>query len=61
MMSFQQAIEEWSCESVARWLSINDMSAYIETFLEKGIDGEKLVGLDSTKLKVNSVSIVLIT
>ncbi len=52
MMSFTQPIEEWPCESVARWLSINDLSVYSDTFVEKGIDGEKLIGLDSTKLKV---------
>lgn len=55
LMSFTQPIDEWSCESVAQWLAINDLSIYIDNFLEKSIDGEKMLNLDSTKLKVTKL------
>ena len=48
-------IDDWSCESVVRWLSHNDLSQYIDAFLDKQIDGDKLVELDSAKLKVNLI------
>ncbi|CAF0955434.1 unnamed protein product [Brachionus calyciflorus] len=51
IMSFTQPIEEWTCESVAQWLAINDLSMYIENFLDMRIDGEKLTQLDSNRLK----------
>lgn len=50
--NFSQPIEEWSCDSVAQWLAINDLSDYIDSFLDKEIDGEKLLAIDSAKLKV---------
>ena len=50
--NFSQPIEEWSCDSVAQWLAINDLSDYIDSFLDKEIDGEKLLDIDSAKLKV---------
>ena len=50
--SFNQPIEEWDCDQVAQWLTINDMSLYMDSFLEKEIDGEKLIALDNAKLKV---------
>lgn len=55
IMSFTQPIEEWSSETVAQWLAINDLSTYIESFLDREIDGEKLLSLDSTKLKMLGV------
>ncbi|RNA02042.1 isoform I [Brachionus plicatilis] len=51
IMSFTQPIEDWTCETVAQWLEINDLSKYKSIFLEMRIDGEKLQQLDSTKLK----------
>lgn len=53
LMNFTEPMEEWSCESVAQWLAINDLSEYIESFLESRIDGEKLQNIDSNKLKVS--------
>lgn len=49
--NFNMAIEDWSCETVAQWLALNDFSAYIDLFLEKSINGEKLLSLDVSKLK----------
>ena len=51
IMSFTQPIEDWTCETVAQWLEINDLSRYKNVFLEMKVDGEKLTQLDSTKLK----------
>ena len=42
-------------QTVAQWLAINDLSDHIQSFLEKEIDGEKLLNMDSTKLKVNKI------
>ena len=52
VISFTQPIEEWSSESVAQWLAINDLATYTDSFLDKSIDGEKFLNLDSAKLKV---------
>lgn len=51
-VSFAQPVEEWSCESVAQWLAINDLAVYIDAFLDREIDGEKLIAMDTSKLKV---------
>ena len=53
--SFTSPIEDWSCEQVAQWLIINDMSVYADGFVKNSIDGEKLVGLDNSKLKALGV------
>jgi hypothetical protein len=50
--SFTSPIEDWTGDQVAQWLVINDMSMYADGFLKNSIDGEKLVGLDNSKLKV---------
>jgi hypothetical protein len=55
--SYTSPIEDWSCEQVAQWLIIADMSLYADSFLKNGIDGEKLVGLDNSKLKTLGVKI----
>lgn len=52
IVNFSQPIEEWSCESVAQWLAINDLAIYIDSFMDKMINGEKLLSIDSAKLKV---------
>ena len=54
-IDFIEPPDEWSCETVAQWLAINDLSDHIQSFLEKEIDGEKLLNMDSTKLKVNKI------
>lgn len=51
IMSFTRPIEDWTCETVAQWLEINDLSKYKNMFLEMRIDGQKLQQLDSNKLK----------
>lgn len=53
--NFTQPIEEWSADLVAQWLAINDLAPYIESFLSKLIDGEKLLSMDSSKLKALGV------
>lgn len=55
-VSFAQPVDEWSCESVAQWLAINDLAAYIDSFLDKSINGEKLIAMDTSKLKVRIIS-----
>jgi hypothetical protein len=50
--SFIQPVEDWSCESVAQWLAINDLGDYVDAFLDKDVDGEELMQLDTSKLKV---------
>lgn len=57
--SFTQPVDEWSCESVAQWLAINDLAAYIDSFLDKSINGEKLIAMDTSKLKVRMIKEIL--
>ena len=54
-VNFTQPIEEWSSELVAQWLAINDLSQYVDAFLAKLVNGEKLTLMDSTKLKALGV------
>jgi hypothetical protein len=44
---------------VAKWLAINDLAIYIDSFLDKTIDGEKLLNIDSAKLKVKFFPFIL--
>ena len=53
--SREMSAEKWSCDFVARWLNNNHLSHYVDTFLDQQIDGEKLLDLDSDKLKVNYI------
>jgi hypothetical protein len=53
MVSFSQSVEDWSVECVCQWLSINELSNYIELFKSNFINGEALVSLDNSKFKVN--------
>ena len=53
--SFTSPIEDWTSDQVAQWLIINEMSMYADSFSKNNIDGEKLVGLDNSKLKTLGV------
>ncbi len=53
----QHPVNDWSCEQVEQWLIVNDLSIYADKFIENLIDGEKLVDLDTAKLKVSPVYI----
>jgi hypothetical protein len=50
-VSFTQPPQEWTTETVSQWLAINNLSIYIDSFAERMIDGEKLLSLDTAKLK----------
>ncbi len=41
--SFIQPVEEWTSEQVAQWLLTNDLGEYSDIFIEKDINGERLV------------------
>lgn len=53
MFNFSQPVDQWSCESVAQWLAVNGLSDFVGSFLDKDVDGEELINLDSSKMKVS--------
>lgn len=46
------SIPEWTSQQVARWLMGLNLEHHIPEFTAKNIDGEQLLQLDSTELKV---------
>lgn len=46
------SITEWTSQQVARWLMGLNLEHYILEFTANSIDGEQLLRLDSTELKV---------
>lgn len=49
--NFQQPVEMWSVDSVAKWLTINDLGALADLFVRNSINGERLMSFDTCKLK----------
>ncbi|XP_028837917.1 neurabin-1 isoform X3 [Denticeps clupeoides] len=49
-------LSEWTSQQVCHWLMGMNMDQYIAEFTAKGIDGQRLVRLDSSKLKELGVS-----
>ncbi|XP_030634824.1 neurabin-1 [Chanos chanos] len=47
---------EWTNQQVCHWLMGMNMEQYISEFTAKGVDGQQLMNLDSTKLKALGVS-----
>ncbi|CAF1250045.1 unnamed protein product, partial [Didymodactylos carnosus] len=50
-LNFDQPVKDWTSDQCIQWLSSVDMNTFIPLFLNRNIDGEKLLTLDSTKLK----------
>ena len=55
----QQPVSTWSPESVGQWLAINNLGIYMAAFLDKKIDGETLLDLDTSRLKVRPRFIII--
>lgn len=55
------SITEWTSQQVACWLMGLNLEHHVPQFTAKNIDGEQLILLDSTELKVgfHSVNIVV--
>ncbi len=45
-------IKDWTLDQCIQWLTAQQMSSLIPIFLSRNIDGEKLLVLDSAKMKV---------
>ncbi|NXN92743.1 SAM14 protein, partial [Rhinopomastus cyanomelas] len=45
----------WSCQQVGQWLQSLRLDQYVEGFSAHGVDGQRLLGLDGTKLKALGV------
>lgn len=48
-------VKDWTSDQCIQWLTAQEMTSFIPIFLNRNIDGEKLLLLDSTKMKVNSL------
>jgi hypothetical protein len=46
-------VSEWSPAVVAQWLAVNNLGIYMAVFLDNKIDGETLLELDTSQLKVS--------
>lgn len=44
-------IKDWTTDQCIQWLTAQQMTSYIPIFLNRSIDGEKLLVLDSSKMK----------
>jgi hypothetical protein len=53
-------IKDWSPDQCIQWLTAQQMTSLIPLFLIRNINGEKLLLLDGTKMKVNFFSICLL-
>lgn len=49
-----RTITEWTSQQVARWLMGLNLEHHIPEFTAKNIDGEQLLRLDSSELKVGT-------
>ncbi|XP_076159762.1 uncharacterized protein ppp1r9alb isoform X1 [Alosa pseudoharengus] len=49
-------LSEWTIQQVCQWLMAMNMDEYIAEFTTRGVDGQKLMNLDSSKLKELGVS-----
>lgn len=45
-------VKDWTSDQCIQWLTAQEMTSFIPIFLNRNIDGEKLLLLDSTKMKV---------
>lgn len=51
-------MKDWTSDQCIQWLTAQEMTSFIPIFLSRNIDGEKLLLLDSAKMKVNHQIIV---
>lgn len=45
-------MSQWTPVQVSQWLEKQELGQYAQQFLEKGVNGQQLLQLDSTKMKV---------
>lgn len=48
-------IKDWTVDQCIQWLTAQQMTSLISLFLTRSINGEKLLVLDSTKMKVMTI------
>lgn len=49
-------VKDWTSDRCIQWLTTEGMTSLIPLFLSRSINGEKLVSLDSSKMKVRIVT-----
>ena len=49
-------VKDWTSDRCVQWLTTEDMTSLIPLFLSRSITGEKLISLDSSKMKVRIVT-----
>ncbi len=55
-----RSVTEWTCQQVSCWLMGLNLEQYVSLFTAKNVDGEQLLKLDSTALKVRNRFVVRI-
>jgi len=53
-------LSEWTNQQVCHWLMGMNMEQYIAEFTAKGVDGQNILCMDSSKLKVGPCIIIII-
>ncbi|CAF1531622.1 unnamed protein product, partial [Adineta ricciae] len=48
-------VKDWTSDQCIQWLTAQEMTSFIPMFLNRNIDGEKLLVLDSTKMKAMGI------
>ncbi|CAF1261043.1 unnamed protein product [Adineta steineri] len=48
-------IKDWTTDQCIQWLTIEKLTSFIPTFLNRNIDGEKLLVLDGSKMKAMGI------
>ncbi|CAF3189312.1 unnamed protein product [Rotaria socialis] len=48
-------VKDWTSDQCIQWLTAHEMTSFIPIFLSRNIDGEKLLLLDSTKMKAMGI------
>lgn len=51
-------VKDWTADQCIQWLTAQQMTSFIAPFLTRNINGEKLLVLDSTKMKVSRLRAV---
>jgi len=49
---FLQRVRDWSPRVVAEWLAANNFWDFADTFIQREINGERLLGITSQQLEV---------
>uniref|UniRef100_A0A672Q7V8 Protein phosphatase 1 regulatory subunit 9A n=1 Tax=Sinocyclocheilus grahami TaxID=75366 RepID=A0A672Q7V8_SINGR len=53
-----RSVTEWTCQQVSCWLMGLNLEQYVSLFTAKNVDGEQLLKLDSTALKVTGYQVI---